>query len=79
MNFNKVNDLSRTVKGDVEILSIARHSGCIMMGDFTKGGVISTSMVERDDVVRYRAVPGERPEATCPATHGGCECNPHPP
>lgn len=79
MNFNKVNNLSRTVKGDVEIPSITRHFGCIMMGDLTKGGVISPSMVERDDVIRYRAVPGEGPEATRPTTHGGCECNSYPP
>lgn len=44
----------------------------------TQGGVISASMVKCDYVIRNRTVPGERPIAVCPTTHGGCECNFYP-
>lgn len=44
----------------------------------TQGTVISTSMVEGDDIIRDGPVPGERSKAVCSAAHGGCERNPYP-
>lgn len=49
------------------------------LGTLTQSRVISTSMVQGEDIIRNRAVPGEGSKALCSVAHGGCERNFYPP